>query len=101
MSIIFPAQINRRALNRACVIKWKNAISGSPRPRVNIIMATCLRVERAIIFFMSHSAIALALAISIVILATIKRAGLNCAHLAIIGKNRNNRYTPAVTRVEE
>lgn len=101
MSIIFPAQINSSALNRAWVIRWKNAISGSPSPRVNIIIATCLKVERAMIFFMSHSAMALALAISMVIVATTKRAVLNWAHLSITGKNRNSKYTPAVTSVEE
>lgn len=50
---------------------------------------------------MSHSAMALALAISMVIVATTKRAGLNCVHVSIMGKNRYRRYTPAVTKVEE
>lgn len=68
---------------------------------MNIIIATCLRVERAIIFFMSHSAMALALAINMVVVATTKRAGLKYIHLSIIGKNRYTKYTPAVTRVEE
>jgi len=100
ISIKFPAQINRRALNSAWVTKWKNAISGIPSPKVNIIRATWLNVDRAIIFFMSHSAIALALAINMVIVATTIRVVLIGVEF-IRGKNRIRRNTPAVTRVEE
>jgi hypothetical protein len=101
MSIIFPAQINNSALNRACVIRWKNAISGRPSAMVNIIMATCLRVDKAIIFFMSHSAMALALAISIVIEAITSKNVLKTGSESTNGKNRYSRNTPAVTSVDE
>lgn len=67
------------------MIRWKKAISGSPKLNVNIIIATCLRVDRAIIFFISHSAIALALAISIVIVAIITRIVLKSFHVLING----------------
>jgi len=98
---MFPAQINSRALNKACVIKWKKAIEGMFKARVNIISATCLRVDKAIIFFISHSAMALALAISMVIVPTIRRNGWYSGHRDIRGKNRYSKYTPAVTSVEE
>lgn len=58
-------------------------------------------MDKAIIFFMSHSAIALALAISIVIVATISNDDENRGQVFIKGKNRYRRNTPAVTRVEE
>lgn len=76
--MIVPAQINKRALNKAWVIKWKNAKVGRPTPKVNIITPNCLRVDRAIIFFISHSAIALAPAINMVKVASIVRIILNC-----------------------
>lgn len=58
-------------------------------------------MDRAIIFFISHSAIALALAINIVILEIIIISDLNDPIESIRGKNRYRRNTPAVTRVEE
>jgi len=45
-------------------------------------------VDNAIIFFISHSAIALAPAINIVIVAIIINVGLNANHEFIIGENR-------------
>jgi len=68
-----PAHRNRRALNRACVIRWKKASVGAPIARLVIITPSCLRVERAIIFFISHSVIALRPAIRVVRTATIRR----------------------------
>lgn len=65
--ISVPAQIKRRALNSAWVIKWKKARLGRPMAKVEIITPNWLRVDRAIIFFKSHSTIALAPAINIVI----------------------------------
>ena len=47
------------------------------KPRLDIITPNCLKVESAIIFFMSHSAIALNPAISIVNVAIIKSVLLN------------------------
>lgn len=62
---------------------------------------SCLRVERAIIFFISHSAIALYPAISIVIEAINKSDGQNQFDCIKDEENRIKRKTPAVTRVEE
>lgn len=61
-----PAQIKSSALNRACVTIWKNASFGIHIPILIIIRPNCLRVDRAIIFFISHSVIALRPAINIV-----------------------------------
>jgi hypothetical protein len=82
---MFPAQIKSKALNSACVIKWKKAISGIFILRVNIIKATCLRVDNAIIFFISHSAIALNLAINIVRHEIIIKILLKLIHVFIKG----------------
>ncbi len=49
---------------------WINAISGNPSPILVIIIPSCLRVDRAMIFFMSHSVVALIPAIIIVDTAT-------------------------------
>lgn len=45
---------------------WMNAIVGRSNPRHVTIIPSCLRVDSAIIFFISHSVIAENLAISIV-----------------------------------
>lgn len=58
-------------------------------------------MDRAIIFFISHSIIALYPAISIVADARIRRVGANHVVLFRNGENRIRRNTPAVTRVEE
>lgn len=52
---------------------------------MNIITPSCLRVDKAIIFFISHSAMALAPAISIVRLENNISMLKNCGHLLIIG----------------
>jgi hypothetical protein len=52
---------------------WKNAKWGRLNPKLVIIMPSCLRVDRAIIFFASHSAVALSPAINIVTIATINK----------------------------
>lgn len=82
-------------------MRWKKAISGSCSLKVNIIKATWLRVDKAIIFFISHSDMALALAINIVTLAIIIKKGENNEKLLVNGENRYSKKTPAVTRVEE
>lgn len=61
-----PAQINNNALNSACVSIWKYAKLGAFRPILVIIIPSWLNVDRAIIFFMSHSIVALKPAINIV-----------------------------------
>lgn len=65
--IIVPAQIKSKALNKACVIKWKNAIKGWDKPKAIIIIPSWLSVERAMIFFKSFSDLADVLAIKHVI----------------------------------
>ena len=65
--IIVPAQINNKALNKACVIKWKNLIVGCSNPNATIMIPNCLRVDKAMIFFKSFSKIAADLAIKQVI----------------------------------
>lgn len=62
---------------------------------------SCLRVERAIIFFISFSVMAEMLAINIVREAVRRIRGLNRGIVFSEGKNRIRRNTPAVTRVEE
>lgn len=60
--IIIPAVINIIDLNKAWVIKWKNAKFVFLSEIANIIIAICLRVEKAIIFFISCSQQAVKLA---------------------------------------
>lgn len=64
--IIDPAHMNSNALNRAWVERWNRARDGRARPRLAIITPSWLRVDRAIIFFMSDSNIADSPAINIV-----------------------------------
>jgi len=54
------------------VIIWKNAKAGILRPMLVIIIPNWLSVDKAIIFFMSHSDVALRPAINIVVTATSK-----------------------------
>lgn len=58
-------------------------------------------MDKAIIFFRSHSLIALNPAITIVRQAIIRRAGLNHGTGSRYEKNRIRRKTPAVTSVDE
>lgn len=67
--------MKRRALNRACVMRWKKVRVGSLRPRVAIITPSWLRVERAMIFLRSDSVVAARPAISIVRDAIKRRDG--------------------------
>lgn len=66
-----------------------------------IITPNWLKVDRAIIFFMSHSDVALMPAMSIVKEAVIIRNKKNSLKLDNRGKNRSKRKIPAVTRVDE
>jgi hypothetical protein len=61
-----------------------NAICGNPRPILVIIIPSCLNVDRAIIFFISHSVVALMPAIIIVDTATNK---INLLKISIDLKN--------------
>lgn len=71
--IIDPAVRNNKALNSACVIRWKNARFGRFILNLLIITPSWDRVDRAMIFFISHSAMAAIPAINIVIDAITKR----------------------------
>jgi hypothetical protein len=67
-----PAQMNSRALNSACVTMWKKARFGMCIPILIIIRPNCLSVDKAIIFFMSHSVIALSPAMNIVVVPIVR-----------------------------
>jgi hypothetical protein len=70
-------------------------------PIAAIIIPNCLSVDRAIIFFMSHSVVALNPAIRVVETATNNNRGENHHEVDIKSKNRISKNTPAVTNVEE
>lgn len=69
--------MNSNALNKAWVNIWKKASLGAFKPILVIIIPSWLRVDRAIIFFMSHSVVALRPAISMVQTAIISITVLN------------------------
>lgn len=69
--------MNKRALNRACVTIWKNARLGMSIPMLIIIKPSCLSVDKAMIFFISHSVVALRPAINMVMVLMIRIIGLN------------------------
>lgn len=56
--IIIPAHKNIVDLNNAWIIKWKNAIIVDLMEIANIIIAIWLKVDKAIIFFISNSQLA-------------------------------------------
>lgn len=56
--IMIPAHKNIVDLNRAWIIKWEKAIIVDLIEMANIIIAICLNVDRAIIFFISISQLA-------------------------------------------
>lgn len=85
----------------AWVSKWKKVKSGRPKARLIIITPNCLRVDKAIIFLISDSAIAAIPAIINVQVAENKSAGQKKGLKDKKGKNRTNKKTPAVTSVEE
>ena len=53
-------------MKKACEIKWKKDKTGLPIPKIVIIIPNCLRVDKAITFFMSISTIAVIPAMIIV-----------------------------------
>ena len=56
-----PAVINSKALNIACVDIWKNVSIGILKLIDRVINPSCLSVDKAMIFFISFSYIALIL----------------------------------------
>ncbi len=94
-----PAAIKREDLNRAWVIRWKNATIGAPIARVTNMKDSCLRVDKAITFLKSRQNTALPLESRRVnLLITVS------VHIIVgwkQGEVRIIRYTPAVTKVEE
>ena len=91
--------INIVALNRAWIIRWNIARLIKLSLIVIIIKATCLRVDRAMIFFRSVSHIADILAVSEVIIDKISNVFIVDGWILSI--NRIIKMIPAVTRVEE
>lgn len=69
--------MNKSDLNMAWVNMWKYARFTSPNPSLVIMTPSWLRVDKAIIFFMSCSVVALKPAISIVDTAVNRRILLN------------------------
>ena len=98
--IINPAAINKADLNKACIIKCRNARFSLPSPRTVNISPSWLKVDRAITFFRSVSKLATHPAAIMVITPAISNIGRRSVCL-INGKNRITRKTPAVTKVDE
>ena len=73
---------------------------GFPIPKIIIITPNCLKVDKAIIFFISISIIAVIPAITIVNMPIRNKYFLKFISIIIIFI-RINKYTPAVTKVEE
>ena len=82
-------------MKAAWVFKCAKQRDRAPKPKEVTIRPNCLSVERAIIFFVSHSSEAAKPAIKVVKIPTFR------SKVEIRGQKRNNRYTPAVTKVEE
>jgi hypothetical protein len=99
--IKFPAQINNKALKIAWVNKWKKVNSIIPKDNLAIIKPNWLKVDNAIIFFISNSCIALNPAIIIVKEAEIDKNFIKRGIWDKIGQNRYNKKIPAVTKVDE
>jgi len=95
-----PAHKNNNALNKAWVNKWKKTNFENPKDKILIINPNCLKVDNAIIFFKSNSKLAQIPAINIVSPPINKRIDPNKEFNIKILK-RINKYTPAVTKVEE
>lgn len=67
MWIELPTEINIIALKKACVRRWKKASSFWFIPKEKNIKPSCLRVDKATIFFISISIKPAILAINIVV----------------------------------
>lgn len=99
--IVDPAHTNKSALNKAWVIRWNKVKFGIFKARLAIMTPSCLKVERATIFFRSCSAKATVPAINIVIEDMISKIWQKFGKEYRNGWKRYRRKTPAVTRVEE
>lgn len=97
--IILPLQTKRRAFKNACVTRWKKVKVGKFNLKVVTMNPSWLKVDKATIFFRSISKQALILARMEVIIANLVRRVMLILFKA--GWNRINKYTPAVTKVEE
>lgn len=91
--------MNNKALNSAWVNKWKNASLANPIAKILIIKPSWLKVDNAIIFFKSYSKLAPNPAINIVNPEINNKKIFNQLLKDLL--NRINKYTPAVTRVDE
>lgn len=97
--IIIPAHKNIVDLNKAWIIKCKNANVILLIEIANIIIAICLSVDKAIIFFKSCSQLADILAYKVVALEIIIIISIELVWMLFIIRILKN--TPAVTKVEE
>ena len=86
-------------LNKAWVNKWKKANPANPKDMILIIKPNCLKVDKAMIFFKSNSKLAPIPAINIVNLEINNKKVFK--DIPKEGLKRINKYTPAVTNVEE
>ena len=96
-----PAEINNRALNIAWTDMWKNAKFGIFSPKHVVIRPSCLNVDKAIIFFISFSYIALIPVIKVVRMPHVIRISCIEIELWIIWLKRYIIKIPAVTSVDE
>lgn len=90
-----PTHMNNKALNMAWVIRWKKQKSFWVKDNDTIITPNWDKVDKATIFLISISAQAQNPAIIIVALP---KANI---HSNLKKLKRINKYTPAVTKVEE
>lgn len=86
--IVNPVHKNKVDLNIACTSRWKNANCGCFREIDNIIKPSCLRVDKATIFFISISNIAAKAGINVVAEAVINKIFVKSGWLSIITENR-------------
>lgn len=80
-----PAPMNNKALNKACVTIWKNVNIGRLSARLVIIIPNWLKVDKAMIFFMSHSDRALIPAINMVVVEISSSVQLNHLYMWMNG----------------
>lgn len=100
MWIIRPAHKNNSALKYAWDRRWKYASRGLCAPKTIIITPSWLKVDKAIIFFMSVSNRA-AMPAMVIVITPRKNKNLEYPEKTSILLNRIRRYTPAVTSVDE
>jgi len=101
MEIKQPAEMNSSALNNACVSMWKNISLYIFSPNDIVIKPNWLKVDKAIIFFMSFSYSAVTLDINIVEIPVIIKIFCVTILLRIKLLKRYRIKIPAVTNVDE